>query len=66
VEKSDGNLRCDDARRSNQCPLSDVINLLEKKCIWVLNICYDVKNTWECIRNRDVKQKEKYMGMYKE
>jgi hypothetical protein len=58
VEKSDGGLRCDDAKRSNQCPLSDVINLLEKKCVWALNMCYDVKNTCESIRNRDVCQTE--------
>jgi hypothetical protein len=48
-EKDDNNLRCDDAKRSNQCPLSDVNNLKEKKCIWVLNRCYDVKSTCESI-----------------
>jgi hypothetical protein len=48
-------LRCDEAKRSNQCPLSNVNNLKEKKCIWALNTCYDVKSTCESITaNEDV------------
>jgi hypothetical protein len=54
-EKIDNLLTCSDVKRSNQCPLSNVNNLKEKKCIWVLNTCYDVKSTCESITaNGDV------------
>jgi hypothetical protein len=36
-------------KRSNQYPLSNVSNLKEKKCMWVLNTCYDVKSNCESI-----------------
>jgi hypothetical protein len=54
-EKDDGLLRCSDVKRLDQCPLSNVNNLKEKKCIWVLNTCYDVKSTCESVTaNEDV------------
>jgi hypothetical protein len=54
-EKDDELLGCSDVKRSDQCPSSNVNSLKEKKCIWALNACYDVKNTCESItENRDV------------
>jgi hypothetical protein len=48
-EKDDEFLRCSDAKRSNQCPLSNINNLKESKCVWVVNTCYDVKSDCESI-----------------
>jgi hypothetical protein len=54
-DKDDSNLSCDDVKRPSQCALSNVDNLKEKKCIWVLNTCYNVMTTCESITvNGDV------------
>jgi hypothetical protein len=57
-EKDDNSLSCDDIKRSSQCPLSSVDNLKEKKCIWILNKCYDVKNTCESITDEEICEAE--------
>jgi hypothetical protein len=47
-EKSDSSLRCWEAKRMNQCTLSDVTNF-GSNCIWVKNVCYKTENECEMI-----------------
>jgi hypothetical protein len=54
-EKDDNLLACSDVKRSTQCPLSlsGVSKLENNKCIWVLDMCYDVENTCESITENE-------------
>jgi hypothetical protein len=57
-EKDDDLLTCSDVKRSYQCPLSGISKLENNKCIWVLDMCYDVKDTCKSVINKDICESE--------